>query len=201
MSPSPSCNPNYPPPPPSRTIYQSSPTSGPASGGTVVTITGPNMQNQSGVVFGALSSTDPSRWVFTPGSHFTVLSDTMAQVTTPAQRGRQTASVFVVGKAGWCKSWMTGEEFYYQHSAVIIKQVNPNQGPQAGGTYVVINGEDFAGVTQVLFGSQPAQQFTYQSETEIDALSPPGAAGVVDVRVETNHGENSPGPADQFTYN
>ena len=75
-----------------------------------------------------------------------------------------------------------------------------SSGTTAGGTSVVISGCAFTGATSVAFGGVVATSFTVESDTEIDAVSPPHAAGAVDVTVTTPHGTSATSPADNFTY-
>lgn len=59
-----------------------SPATGPAAGGTVVTITGTNLTGSTGVTFGG-----------TAGTAFEVVSDTQVKVTTPAKTAGAVAVV------------------------------------------------------------------------------------------------------------
>jgi len=54
-----------------------------------------------------------------------------------------------------------------------IANLNPNSGPAAGGTTVVIIGRNFTGATAVMFGANAATSFTVDSDTQITAVSPP----------------------------
>jgi hypothetical protein len=63
---------------------------------------------------------------------------------------------------------------------------------------VTITGTDFDGVSSVKFGSTNAS-FTFNSETSISAVSPPGI-GTVDVTVTTPAGTSPISSADQFGY-
>jgi hypothetical protein len=81
-----------------------------------------------------------------------------------------------------------------------ITSINPTSGPLAGGTSVTITGSKFTGATAVKFGANNATAFTVDSDTQITATSPPGAAGVVDVTVTTGSGTSGLGASDQFTY-
>ena len=81
-----------------------------------------------------------------------------------------------------------------------VTGIAPNSGPAAGGTQVTIAGTGFTGVGAVLFGGAPVASFTGVSDTQINAVSPPGS-GTVDVTVITAAGGNSArNAADQFTY-
>ncbi len=81
----------------------------------------------------------------------------------------------------------------------VITNVQPNNGPAAGGTSVTITGANFNGATAVKFGSVRASSFKVESETSITATSPAGT-GPVDVTVTTPLGTNIARPADQFDY-
>jgi hypothetical protein len=69
-----------------------------------------------------------------------------------------------------------------------ITNISPTRGPIGGGTIVVITGSGFTGATQVTFGAANATSFSVQSDTSIQATTPAGAAGVVDVTVVTPEG-------------
>ena len=78
--------------------------------------------------------------------------------------------------------------------------VSPSLGSVAGGTTVMISGDDFTGATAVDFGSQSASSFTVNSDSQITAVAPAGTAGTVDVTVTTANGTSATSSADQFTY-
>ena len=81
-----------------------------------------------------------------------------------------------------------------------LTSIAPTSGPNSGGTSVVINGTGFEGVTEVNFGSEPAQSYTVESETKITAIAPANAVGgKVDVSVSTLAGPTAAGSA-FFTY-
>lgn len=82
----------------------------------------------------------------------------------------------------------------------VVTSVAPFVGPLAGGTAAIILGSNFTDATAVLFGGVAAN-FTVNSATQITALSPPGAAGLVDVSVVNVYGSSATaGTADDFTY-
>jgi len=78
--------------------------------------------------------------------------------------------------------------------------ISPNSGPTSGGTVVVISGSDFSGVTGVKFGTTDATSFELLVSGDIEAISPPGSAGTVDITVTTPYGTSSISSADQFRY-
>lgn len=80
-----------------------------------------------------------------------------------------------------------------------VFSVTPSFGPQTGGTPVVIDGENFTGVTSVDFGITPAASFTFINANTINAVSPAGT-GTVDVTVTTPLGTSLITPDDEFTY-
>jgi hypothetical protein len=80
----------------------------------------------------------------------------------------------------------------------VVTGVNPNTGPPAGGTTVIISGNNFFLVSAVRFGGNTAA-FTVNSINQITATSPAGT-GTVDVTVTTGGGTSATSAADQFTY-
>ncbi|MEO8674285.1 MAG: IPTL-CTERM sorting domain-containing protein [Casimicrobiaceae bacterium] len=84
--------------------------------------------------------------------------------------------------------------------APTVTGINPPSGPMAGGTSVTITGSKFTGATAVKFGANNATAFTVDSDTQITATSPAGAAGTVDVTITTASGTSAIGANDRFTY-
>ncbi len=80
-----------------------------------------------------------------------------------------------------------------------VSTVNPNKGPEVGGTSVTITGTNFNEATAVTFGSSNATSFAVISTTSITAVSPAGA-GTVGVNVTTSGGTSPSGGGDQFNY-
>ncbi|MCG0286557.1 IPT/TIG domain-containing protein [Streptomyces sp. PSAA01] len=153
-----------------------SPTTGPASGGTVVTLTGTNLLGATAVRFGAANATS-----------FTVVSAT--QITAVAPPGSGTVQVTVTGPGGTSN----GLAYSYVPAPVpVLSGVSPGQGPAAGGNTVTLSGSGFTGASAVRFGSASAS-FTVVSATQITAVAPPGS-GTVQVTV-TGPGGTSNGLA------
>ena len=71
-----------------------------------------------------------------------------------------------------------------------VVSVSPNAGPTAGDTAVTITGTNFASGATVMFGSTAATNVTFVSATTIDATSPQGTTGSVNVTVTLNGGQS-----------
>jgi hypothetical protein len=82
-----------------------------------------------------------------------------------------------------------------------VSSISPTAGPSSGGTAVTIAGADFADVSAVDFGGNPAASYSVDSESQIVATSPAASPGPVDVTVTTVAGKSATGSGDVFTYN
>jgi hypothetical protein len=165
------------------TVTGVSPTSGPAAGGTVVTITGTGFTNLTGASFGNQAATS-----------FTFVSDTKITATSPGG-GTGTVDITVTTPAGTSPTG-AADQFSYGPT---VTSVSPAAGPTGGGTSVTITGTNFSGATAVTFGANPAK-FTFKSVTQITAVAPASTAGTVHVAVTTPAGTSPTGSADQYTY-
>ncbi|MGX9774013.1 IPT/TIG domain-containing protein [Janthinobacterium aestuarii] len=173
---------NAQPPP---TITGVTPASGPASGGTAVTITGTGFTGVTALKFGANN-----------GVAVTVVNATTMTATSPA--GSAGTVNVTVTAAGGTSATDAANQFTYI-PAPTVTSISPTAGPTAGGTSVTITGTGFTGATAVTFGATAATGFTVNSATQITATAPSGS-GTVDVRVTTTGGTSATGPADQFSY-
>ncbi|MFE0375228.1 IPT/TIG domain-containing protein [Streptomyces inhibens] len=140
-------------------ISSISPTSGPAAGGTAVTINGSGFTGATSVKFGTVAA-----------SSFTLVSD--AQITTTAPAGSGPVAVTVVTPGGTSN----GVTYTYL-AAPVITSLSPVQGPAAGGTSVLVNGSGFTSATSVKFGSATAS-FSVVGDNQIAATAPAGAGAV-----------------------
>jgi len=168
-------------------VTQISPTSGPNTGGTQVTISGSNLGGATSVRFG-----------ITPA---TIVSNTATQIvaTSPA---RAAGPVDVtVTTAGGTSAAVAADRYTYFDSSVVpaVTQLSPTSGPAAGGTRVTITGTGLAGASSVRFGATAAPLVS-NTATKIVVRSPAGTAGTVDVTVTTPGGTSSVVTADRFTY-
>ncbi|CAN5395772.1 hypothetical protein BH09ACT4_BH09ACT4_18180 [soil metagenome] len=141
------------------------PVLGPETGFTAVTLTGAGFLGATSVTFDG-----------TAGTSFVVVDDTTITVLSPPHVPA-IVNVVVTHPVGNSAP----EDFEY-YPIMAIDSITPNQGPEAGGTGVVILGHCFLGATQLLFGVTPASNFVVVSDTRIDAVAPAGV-GLVDVTV------------------
>jgi hypothetical protein len=171
---------------PAPTITSVVPSTGPTIGNTLVTINGTNFTGATRVAFAT-----------TPGTGLTVVSDTAITVFSPAH-GPGTVDVTVFTPGG-TNTTSTADQFTFILEPT-ISLLSPSQGPAAGGTSVTITGTDFTGATAVDFGTAPAAHFTVDSDTQITAVSPPHAAGKVDVSVSNPSATSPSSITDEFTF-
>jgi hypothetical protein len=82
----------------------------------------------------------------------------------------------------------------------VVTGLAPAVGPLGGCNSVKIYGSGFSGTTQVTFGSNPAGSQLIYSDTYLVAMTPPGVAGTVNVRVTTPLGTSGISPSDGYTY-
>jgi hypothetical protein len=171
---------------PAPTISSVWPNSGPAVGGTVVTITGTAFQSGATVTFGQ-----------SPAAAFVFNSATQLQATTPAH-AEGIVDVIVRNPDGQIATVSGG--FTYQ--PVPAPGVSPASGTIAGDTPVTITGTGFQpGVpgTTVTFGGVAGTGVNVLSSTKIQVTTPAHAAGAVDVKV-TNPDSQSLTLAGGYTY-
>jgi hypothetical protein len=87
--------------------------------------------------------------------------------------------------------------------APMISGLDPNLGPTAGGTTVVITGSGFIGINTlsgVKFGGVNATSYVVNSDTQITAIAPAHAVQIVDVMVTSLAGPSQLVPEDRYTY-
>ena len=168
------------------TVAQILPSSGPATGGTVVTITGTS-----------LSSADAVRFGHATGTSLRQLSATQLQVTTPPGSG--SVPVTVVTSQGKSARSATARFTYTAPGVPAVSGVAPNSGPAAGGTIVTITGAKLATASAVRFGHAHGVNLRPISATQLQVTTPPGS-GTVPVTVVTPLGESAPSSTAQFQY-
>jgi alpha-tubulin suppressor-like RCC1 family protein len=167
------------------TVTGASPSFGPQSGATGVTISGVNLGEATAVRFGA-----------TAAASFTVNSATSITASSPAGTG---VVDLVVSTPTNTSAASTSDRFTYVPPPAITK-VTPKKGPAAGGTSVTIGGTNLAGATAVRFGATPATSFAVNSASSISAVAPAGTSGPVDISVSTPYGVSATTTSDVFKY-
>lgn len=168
------------------TVSTVSPSSGPATGGTSVSIAGQALTGVTAVKFGGVNA-----------AAFSFNSDSSITATAPAGTAGATVDITVTTPGG--TSTIGASDQFTYISPPAISAVAPGTGAAAGGTSVAIAGTHFTGATAVRFGGTSATSFTVNSATSITAVSPAGS-GTVDVTVITTGGTSATGASDQFTY-
>ena len=167
------------------TITGVSPSAGPASGGTVVIITGTLLSSPTAVKFGGTPATN--------------ITGNATRITATAPAGTPGTVDVTVATVGGTSATGAPDRYTY-FAAPTVSSVSPGSGSTAGGTGVTITGANLNGASSVAFGSNPATNVAVVGPSEITATSPPGSAGAVDVTVTTPGGTSATSPADQYTY-
>lgn len=171
------------------TVTAISPATGPATGGTSVTITGTNLGGASAVSFGG-----------TPAASYTVVSATSITAVAPAGTGAVDVTVTTPNS----QSATSNADVYNFLSTPTVTGIrtfaNPAGGPTGGGTQVTIDGTSFSTGATVKFGSTAATSVLINSLSSITAVAPAGT-GTVDVTVTTGLGTSAISSNDQFAYN
>lgn len=147
------------------TLISVSPTSGPLTGGTTVTLVGANL---SGAIVTVNSSVA------------TLLSNSATQITflTPSSTAG-IVDLLVITAGG------TAATSFTYLNVPTISSISPNTGPDSGGTSIVITGSNFNGITGVTIGANAATNIVVASSTSILAQTPAGTAGAKNVVVTT----------------
>jgi hypothetical protein len=144
------------------------PTSGPAGGFTQVTLAGTGLSGAAAVTFDGV-----------PALNFQVVNGTTMTATTPGGPLGAKADITVTDSEG--SSTLTDAFTWTANPAPNIGSVFPFTGSIHGGTEVTVYGSSVVGVTSVTFGGVPGTALDVVSATEINVVTPPHAAGPVNV--------------------
>lgn len=166
-------------------ISSVSPATGPASGGTAVTISGAGFSSPATVTFGSAAATN-----------VTVVNATQITATTPP--GTLGPVAVLVSAAGGQVGGLTAG-FTYAEARPVVTAVSPASGSAAGGTSITITGTGFPAGATVSVGGAPATNVSVVSATQIVATTPAGTAGPAAVTVTAPGGAIS-GLASAFTF-
>ena len=163
------------------------PSSGPVSGGTAVTISGSGFATGATVTFGGTNASA------------TVQGSTTINVVAPGHTSG-TVNVVVTNPGGQSGTLTNG--YVYASApppAPSVSGITPNSGTTAGGTSVTINGSNFVSGATVSIGLTAATNVSVVNSTTITATTPGHAAGMVNVQV-TNPDAQSGTLVNGFTY-
>ena len=158
-------------------IAEVNPVSGPASGGTAITITGTQLAEVTDVTIGGVAATE-----------VVVVDATTVTALTPA--GVSGPKVVSVRSPSGTAELADGFTYLVgSGSPPTISTVNPPQGPLSGGTIVLISGSGFVAPATVRFGGVPSESVGVIGPTSLNAVVPEGSTGgPVEVSVTTPYG-------------
>src|SRR5262249_9101477 len=135
-------------------------TTGPAAGGTPVTVSGTNFIPGVTVKVGTNAGTNVS-----------LLSGTELTVDSPAGSG--TVDVTVTTSGG-TSATNPNDQFTYQTStSPVVTVIDPTFGPLAGGTLVTVTGSGFTAGSTVDFGTVAGTNVTFVDAGQLTVKSPP----------------------------
>ena len=196
-----------------------SPPFGPTAGGTPITISGADFDGINAADGGALLYTylvfdgaSPQLSGYAASGDGTTVTATTPQ--NPAGEFLlQACTITTCSEPTSEQSFINSLFDFYEPGAPVVTSVTKQSGPASGGTRLEIHGVNLSDAIEVVFGSTVAEaasapQFlTNGSNTEIDAIAPPGKAGSkVNIRVLTVEALATGGhlsktsSADTFTY-
>ncbi|MEO6260139.1 MAG: IPT/TIG domain-containing protein [Thermoanaerobaculia bacterium] len=149
---------------PAPVINAVTPTSGPTTGGTTVSIAGGNFQTGATVRFGGVAATGVN-----------VTSSSNLTAVTPSH-AVGAVDVVVTNPDGQAVAVSGAFTYTTPVSGPSITSVAPNEGPTSGGTALTISGNGFLAGATVTVGGLPAFGTVVVSSTRITAQSPLGPA-------------------------
>ncbi|WP_260636909.1 beta strand repeat-containing protein [Streptomyces angustmyceticus] len=154
------------------TLSSLSPTSGPTSGGNVVTLNGSNLAGATSVKFGSNAAT--------------VLTNTVGQITVIAPAGPPSSVNVTVTTADGTSNPLP----YFYLAAPTLSDLSPHLGPATGGNTVTVFGTNLTLTSAVNFGANPATAITVVSDNQLTVTAPAGTGTVV-VTVTTPGGTST----------
>jgi len=161
-----------------------SPSTGPLSGGTVITISGTTLSTVDKVLLDGTTCTS-----------LAVVSDVRVRCTTPAHIA---GAVTVLLETSEGTSTSIAGGFTYL-AAPVVTAISPNAGALAGGTSVTITGTSFREGATVLVGGVDCTTPSVNSSTSIACVTGAHTAGLVDVIVSNTDAQSGTGSS-LYTY-
>ena len=169
------------------TVTAVSPTFGPTTAGTSVTITGTNFSAPATVSFGGTAATS-----------VVVVNPTTITANAPAH-AVGVVDVRVTTNGG--QSPITAADQFTYQALPTMTSLTPSAGTPAGGNSVTITGTNFTGVTAVTWDGVALGAYTVNSATSITVTAPAGTLGTtIDVQVTNSIGTSAIVPGDKYTY-
>jgi len=189
------------------TVATVNPASGPATGGTAITVTGTGFVTGSRVVIGQGNGAGTGA---IPAIDVVVVSSTQITAVIGGGAKAGTWSLFVTTSRGTSAANI-GDDFSYTTSGIIptVTAVSPDSGPTTGDTGITITGTGFASGASVKAETPaqpqnpaiPATDVQVISSTEITAVTGGGAfGGTYSLFVTTSGGVSADNSGDHFTY-
>lgn len=151
------------------------PSAGPVEGGTRITLQGGSFPANPRVFVGALEAAEVVR-----------VSDERIEAVTP--RGTEGSVPVRVIDAEAPETTITLRGAFTYEGPLSLAVVDPSIGARAGGTRVYIRGAGFRGEMKVFFGDNEAESVEVLDPHTIEAITPRGDTGLVDLRVEREDG-------------
>jgi uncharacterized protein (TIGR02145 family) len=155
------------------TITSISPNTGPATGGTTITINGTNFNTayQAFIDINRNGSQDSGEEC----AEADIISNTKITCQTPAAAA-DTYDVVVktwggATKTGSGTTATTDDDYTYQNPVPIVISVSPESGHFRGGETFTITGSGFTGATAVNFGGSACRSFNVDSDTSVTCVS------------------------------
>jgi hypothetical protein len=170
---------------PAPTATAVSPTSGPTTGGTTITVAGSNFVSGAAIRVNGVLATG-----------VTFVSATQVRGTTPAGAAGA-RSVQVTNPDG--QSATLANAFTYVNPAPTATSVSPTSGPVAGGTVITVTGSNFLSGATIRVNGVLATGVTFLSATQVRGTTPAGTAGARSVQVSNPDGQSAT-LASAFTY-
>ncbi|BCV23432.1 IPT/TIG domain-containing protein [Gelria sp. Kuro-4] len=174
-------------------ITSVTPAAGTIDGGTWVTIKGTGFLQEERENGGQPELVGPTVYFGSRAAGRVVfISPTeVAAKTPPAAKGAGPVDVTLVnpdaGRDGSPDSGRVtlpgGFTYRVPATAPTVLAIDPERGTTAGGTVVTITGSDFRQGAAVYFGYKPASKVTWRDYGKLEATTPPGEKGSVDVTV------------------
>ncbi len=164
---------------PAPNVIAIAPNTGPASGGTSVTITGTGFLSGATVSIGGTAATG-----------VTVSSSTSITATTQAHAGGA-VNVVVTNTDGQSDSLPNGYSYTAGNPAPKVNSIAPGSGPTSGGTAVTITGTGFLTGAAVSIGGAAATNVNVVTGTSITATTTAHAAGAASVVVTNSDAQSS----------